>query len=147
VGPQWRKDMADYAGLSAVSAAIKVKGDEYSATVPAHGVVLLRLAASAAVVVYVAAGVQLFYDYEVLGFGVTATIALTLIWDRPYPTEAHLASTFSPSFVVMLGTLVAIGVAWVALQLDRTGNASTPRSSQPPLVPDAFSNREHGWFA
>ena len=107
------------------------------------------VAASAAAVVYVAAGVQLFYDYQVLhfaflvftlylvfylkraltndsvtfGFGVTATVALTLIWDQPYPTEAHLASTFSLSFVVALGTLVAMGVAWVALQLKPTASA------------------------
>ncbi len=71
------------------------------------------VAASAAAVIYVAVGVQLFYDYQVLhfvflvftlylvfylkraltndsvtfGFGVTATVALTLIWDRPYPAE------------------------------------------------------------
>jgi hypothetical protein len=37
--------------------------------------------------------------------------------DLPHPTEAHLISTFSLSFVVMLGTLVAIAVAWAALQL------------------------------
>ncbi|MGB6942973.1 MAG: hypothetical protein WBE37_11300 [Bryobacteraceae bacterium] len=131
------------------------------------------VAASAAAVVYVAAGVQLFYDYQVLhfvflaftlylvfylkralsndsitfGFGVTATVALTLIWDRPYPAEAHLAATFSLSFVVALGTLAAIGVAWIALQLDRTGNAPAARSSQPLLVPDAFSNREYTTYA
>lgn len=131
------------------------------------------VAGSAAAVVYVAAGVQLFYDYQVLhfvfllftlylvfylkraltndsltfGFGVTATVALTLIWDQPYPTEAHLDSTFSLSFVVALGTLVAMAVAWVALQLDRTGNAHAAQSRQPLLIPDAFSNREYTTFA
>jgi multidrug resistance protein MdtO len=70
---------------------------------------IAAVVASAAAVVYVAAGVQLFYDYDVLhfvflvftlylvfffkraltndsvtfGFGVTGTVALTLIWDRP----------------------------------------------------------------
>jgi len=137
------------------------------------------VAASAAAVVYVAMGVQLFYDYEVLhfvflaftlylvfylkraltndsvtfGFGVTATVALTLIWDRPYPAETHLASTFSLSFVVALGTLVAMAVAWVALQLHPTGRAvrsegtSAAQSSPPLLVSDAFSNQEYARFA
>lgn len=131
------------------------------------------VAASAAAVVYTAAGVQLFYDYDVLhfaflvftlylvfylkralgndavtfGFGVTATVALTLIWDLPHPTEAHLISTFSLSFVVMLGTLVAMAVAWVALQLGHTEDAPVARSCAPFLVPDAFSNPEHGRFA
>lgn len=136
------------------------------------------VAASAAAVVYVAAGVQLFYDYQVLhfvflaftlylvfylkrvltndsvtfGFGVTATVALTLIWHRPYPAEAHLASTFSLSFVVALGTLVAMAVAWVALQLHPTGKAvrserAPARSTQPLLVSDAFSNRKYARFA
>ncbi len=131
------------------------------------------VAASAAAVVYVAVGVQLFYDYQVLhfvflvftlylvfylkraltndsvtfGFGVTATVALTLIWDRPYPTEAHLDSMFSLSLVVALGILLAMAVAWVDLQLNRTGNAAAPRSSQPLLVPDAFSNRQYTTYA
>ena len=131
------------------------------------------VAGSAAAVVYSAAGVQLFYDYEVLhfvflvftlylvfylkralgndavtfGFGVTATVALTLIWDLPHPTEAHLISTFSLSFVVMLGTLVAMAVAWVSLQLGHTEDAQTARFRTPFLVPDAFSNPEHGRFA
>ena len=113
---------------------------------------LAAVAASAAAVVYTAAGVQLFYDYAVLhfaflvftlylvfylkgalsndsitfGFGVTATVALTLIWDLPHPAEAHMASTFSLSFVVMLGTLVAMAVAWVGLQLGRTEDAPPP---------------------
>ncbi len=134
---------------------------------------LAAVAASAAAVVYVAVGVQLFYDYQVLhfvflaftlylvfylkralsndsvtfGFGVTATVALTLIWDRPYPAEEHLASTFSLSFVVAMGTLVAMAVAWVTLQLDRSGNAPAARSRQPFLVPDAFSNREYTTYA
>lgn len=131
------------------------------------------VAASAAAVVYTAAGVQLFYDYEVLhfgflvftlylvfylkralsndgvtfGFGVTATVALTLIWDLPHPTAAHLSSTFSLSFVMMLGTLVAMAVAWVAQQLSHTEDAQASRSRPPFLVPDAFSNPEHGRFA
>jgi hypothetical protein len=131
------------------------------------------VAASAVAVVYTAAGVQLFYDYEILhfvfllftlylvfylkralsndsvtfGFGVTATVALTLIWDRPHPAEAHLASTLSLSFVVMLGTLVAVAVAWVALQLGQTEDAPAARSRAPLLVADAFSNPEHGRFA
>jgi hypothetical protein len=127
---------------------------------------------SAAAVLYVAAGVQLFYDYDVLhfaflaftlfmvfylkraltndsltfGFGVTATVALTLIWDQPKPTEAHLAATFSLSFVVALGTLVAMAVAWVALQFDRAGVASAP-SRQPLIFPDGFSNRDYTTYA
>jgi hypothetical protein len=131
------------------------------------------VAATAAAVVYSVIGVQLFYDYDVLhfvfllftlylvfylkralsndsvtfGFGVTATVALTLIWDLPHPAEAHLASTFSLSFVVMLGTLVAMAVAWVAMQLGRTEDAPAARSSEPLLVPGAFSNREHTRFA
>ncbi|MBV9770389.1 MAG: hypothetical protein JOZ32_12520 [Bryobacterales bacterium] len=133
---------------------------------------LAAVAASAAAVLYVAAGVQLFYDYDVLhfvflaftlylvfylkraltndgvtfGFGVTATVALTLIWDRPYPAGAHLASTFSLSFVVALGTLVSMAVAWVALQLDRSGNARATRARQPLLLRDAFSNPEYTSF-
>jgi hypothetical protein len=131
------------------------------------------VAGSAAAVIYTAAGVQLFYDYEVLhfvflvftlylvfylkrslgndavtfGFGVTATVALTLIWDLPHPTEAHLISTFSLSFVVMLGTLAAMAVAWVSLQLGHTKDAPAVRSRAPLLVPDAFSNPEYGRFA
>lgn len=131
------------------------------------------VAASAVAVVYTAAGVQLFYDYEILhfvfllftlylvfylkralsndsvtfGFGVTATVALTLIWDRPHPAEAHLASTLSLSFVVMLGTLVAVAVAWVALQLGQTEGTPAARSRAPLLVPDAFSRPEYGRFA
>ena len=131
------------------------------------------VAASAASVVYVAVGVQLFYDYQVLhfvflaftlflvfylkralsndgvtfGFGVTATVALTLIWDRPNPTEAHLAATFSLSFVVALGTLIAMAVAWVALQLKPAANAPAVPSSQPLLLPDAFSNRTYTAYA
>ena len=131
------------------------------------------VAASAAAVVYTAVGVQLFYDYDVLhfaflvftlylvfylqralsndsvtfGFGVTATVALTLIWDRPHPAEAHLTSTFSLSLVVMLGTLVAMAVAWIALQLNRAADEAAVRPSAPLLVSDAFSNREHGTFA
>ena len=131
------------------------------------------VAGSAAAVVYTAAGVQLFYDYEVLhfvflvftlylvfylkravgndavtfGFGVTATVALTLIWDLPHPTEAHLISTFSLSFVVMLGTLVAMAVAWVFLQIGHAQDAPPVRSSAPFFVPDALSNPEYGKFA
>lgn len=130
------------------------------------------VAGSALAVVFVAAGVQLFYDYAVLhfaflaftlflvfylkraltndsltfGFGVTATVALTLIWDQPKPTEAHLDSTFALSFVVALGTLVAMAVAWVALQLDRAGGAPAP-SRQPLVVPDAFSNPDYTTYA
>jgi hypothetical protein len=131
------------------------------------------VAGSAAAVLYVAAGVQLFYDYAVLhfaflaftlflvfylkraltndsltfGFGVTATVALTLIWDRPYPAEAHLDATFSLAFVVALGTLVAMAVAWVALQLNATASASAAGPTQPLVVPDAFSNREYTTYA
>ena len=131
------------------------------------------VASSTAAVLYVALGVQLFYDYQVLhfaflvftlylvfylkralsndsvtfGFGVTATVALTLIWDRPYPTEAHLDATFALSFVVALGILIAMSVAWIALQLRPTGNAPAPRSSEPLLVADAFSNRQYATYA
>jgi uncharacterized membrane protein YccC len=132
--------------------------------------------ASVAAVVYVAAGVKLFYDYPVphfvfllaslflifylkrvltndsvtFSFGVTAIVAMTLLWDRPYPTEAHLASTLSLSLAVMTGTLVAMATAWVALELDRR---ATPRndprtsSAQPLLAHDAFSNPEYLRFA
>jgi len=131
------------------------------------------VAGSAAAVVYTAAGVQLFYDYEVLhfvflvftlylvfylkramgndavtfGFGVTSTVALTLIWDLPHPTEVHLISTFSLSFVVMLGTLVAMAVAWISLHLGHAQDATPVRPIAPFLVPDAFSNPEYGRFA
>ena len=131
------------------------------------------VAGSAAAVVYTVAGVQLFYDYEVLhfvflvftlylvfylkravgndavtfGFGVTATVALTLIWDLPHPTEAHLISTFSLSFVVMLGTLVAMAAAWISLHLGHAQDATPVRSSAPFFVPDALSNPEYGKFA
>jgi hypothetical protein len=134
---------------------------------------LAAVAGSAAAVVYVAMGAQLFYDYDVLhfvflaftlylvfylkraltndsltfGFGVTATVALTLIWDRPHPAEAHLASTFSLSLAVALSTLVAMAVAWVTLQLGLTANAPVSQPRQPLLVPDAFSNREYTKFA
>jgi hypothetical protein len=131
------------------------------------------VAASAGAVVYVAAGVQLLYDYQVLhfvflvftlylvfylkraltndsvtfGFGVAATVALTLIWDRPYPAEAHLAATFSLSFVVALGILIAMPVAWIALQLKLAASPPASRSRQPFLVPDAFSNGEYTTYA
>jgi hypothetical protein len=86
-------------------------------------------------------------DAITFGFGVTATVALTLIWDLPRPTEAHLISTFSLSFVVMLGTLVAMAVAWVALKLDNSEDAPVDQFRTPFLVPDAFSNPEHRKFA
>jgi hypothetical protein len=86
-------------------------------------------------------------DSVTFGFGVTASVALTLIWDLPHPAAVHLASTFSLSWVVMLGTLVAMAVAWVALQLGSTQDAPAARLSEPLLVPDAFSNREHTTFA
>jgi hypothetical protein len=136
------------------------------------------VAASVAAVAYVAAGVNLFYDYQVLhfvflaasvflvfylkrvltndgitfNFGVTAIVAMTLLWDRPYPAEAHLASTLSLSFVVMLGTLVAMAVAWIALELGRRAtpkglNAAPTEPVQPLLVRDAFSNPEYSRFA
>ena len=135
--------------------------------------------ASVAAVAYVATGVNLFYDYQVLhfvfllaslylvfylkraltndsvtfGFGVTAVVAMTLLWDRPYPAEANLASTISLSFVVMLGTLTAMATAWVALELDRKTappNAAGMVSAEavPPLLAaDAFSNREYTRYA
>lgn len=131
------------------------------------------VAASAAAAIYSVVGVQLFYDYAVLhfaflvftlylvfylkrsltndsvtfGFGVTATVALTLIWDLPHPAEPRLASTLSLTFVMVLGTLVAMAVAWVALQLGRTGDAPSAWSNAPLLVPGAFSNRDHEVFA
>ncbi len=59
-----------------------------------------------------------------------------------------MAATFSLSFVVALGTLVAMAVAWVALQLKATtGQPPAARSRQPLLVADAFSNWEYGRFA
>lgn len=134
--------------------------------------------ATVAAVAYVAIGVNLFYDYQVLhfvfllasvflvfylkrvltndgvtfNFGVTAIVAMTLLWDRPYPAEAHLASTLSLSFVVMLGTLVAMAVAWIALELDRHAtpkglSAASTEPVQPLLVRDAFSNPEYTRFA
>lgn len=134
---------------------------------------LAAVVASAASVVYVAAGVRLFYDYAVLhfvfllaslylvfflkraltndsvtfGFGVTAIVAMTLLWDRPYPTEAHLASTVSLSFAMMMGTLVAMATAWAALQLDHHAKPDSVKPVQPLLVPDAFSNPEYVQFA
>jgi hypothetical protein len=129
------------------------------------------VAGSAAAVVYVSAGVQLFYDYPVLhfvflvftlflvfylkrvltndsltfGFGVTSTVALTLIWDRPYPAESHLDATFSLAFVVAMGTLASMAVAWIALQLKPTASAAAIH--QPLLAADAFSNRDYATFA
>jgi hypothetical protein len=135
--------------------------------------------ASAAALAYVTVGVNLFYDSQVLhlvfllaslylvfylkriltndsvtfNFGVTAIVSMTLLWDRPYPAEAHLSSALSLSFVVMLGTLIAIAVAWVALEL---GGQTTPRNArssasaelaEPLLVRDAFSNPEYARFA
>lgn len=135
--------------------------------------------ATAVAVAYVTVGVQLFYDYQVLhfaflvftlflvfyvkrvltndsvtfGFGVTSTVALTLIWDRPYPAESHLASTLSLSFVVALGVLTAMSVAWVSLQLSSlredspSGNVAAGQSSRPFVVRDAFSNQDYLAFA
>ena len=135
--------------------------------------------ASVAAVAYVVIGVNLFYDYQVLhfvfliaslylvfflrraltndgvtfNFGVTAIVALTLLWDRPYPAEAHLASTLSLSFVVMLGTLIAMAIGWATREWGRrsaqpnTHNESSLELAQPFLVPDAFSNPEYARFA
>jgi len=86
-------------------------------------------------------------DAVTFGFGVTATVALTLIWDLPHPTEAHLISTFSLSFVVMLGTLVAMAVAWVFLQFGHAQDPPPVGSRVRIFVPDAFSNPEYGKFA
>lgn len=134
--------------------------------------------ASVVAIAYVTIGVNLFYDYQVLhflfllaslylvfflkraltndsvtfGFGVTAIVAMTLLWDRPYPTEAHLDSTISLSFVVMLGTLVAMAVAWVSREVDRrrvTSNTPVAPPSEPVqslLAPDAFSNPEYARY-
>jgi hypothetical protein len=131
--------------------------------------------ASVVAIAYVSIGVNLFYDYQVLhfvfllaslylvfflkraltndsvtfSFGVTAIVAMTLLWDRPYPAEAHLAATLSLSFVVMLGTLVAMATAWFSLELDRwtaftnTPGAAATETVQPLLAPDAFSNPEY----
>jgi hypothetical protein len=131
--------------------------------------------ASVVAVGYVAIGVNLFYDYQVphfvfllvslylvfflkqaltndsvtFSFGVTAIVAMTLLWDRPYPAEAHLAATLSLSFVVMLGTVVAMAITWVSLELDRwTRPTSAPGAAagepvQPLLAADAFSNPEY----
>jgi hypothetical protein len=136
-------------------------------------------AASAAAVVYVAAGVGLFYDYAVLhfvflllslylvfylkraltndsvtfGFGVTAIVAMTLLWDRPYPTEPNLDSTLSLSFVMMIGTLVAMATAWVAVHLDHRATdpnvtrVAAQEGQRSLLVADAFSNPEYVRFA
>jgi len=128
--------------------------------------------ASAAAVAYVAIGVNLFYDYQVLhfvfllaslflvfylkraltndavtfGFGVTAIVATTLLWDRPWPAEAHLQDTLSLAFVVLLGTIAAIVVAWVALELaPRVASLNAP--AEPLLAPDAFSNPEYARYA
>jgi hypothetical protein len=135
--------------------------------------------ASAAAVAYVTIGVNLFYDYQVLhfvfllasvflvfylkrvltndgvtfNFGVTSIVAMTLLWDRPYPAEEHLASTLSLSFVVMLGTLVAMAIAWIASELggqsmpENALSAGSAEPGQPLLVRDAFSNPEYTRFA
>ena len=47
----------------------------------------------------------------------------------------------------MLGTLVAMAVAWVARQLSQKDDAPAVRSHAPLFVPDAFSRPEHGKFA
>jgi multidrug resistance protein MdtO len=47
----------------------------------------------------------------------------------------------------MLGTLVAMAVAWVSLRLGHTEDAPAVRSRAPLLVPDAFSNPDHRRFA
>lgn len=135
---------------------------------------LAAVIASVAAVAYVAIGVNLFYDYQVLhfvflvvslylvfflkraltndsvtfSFGVTAIVAMTLLWDRPYPAEAHLASTLSLSFVVMLGTLAAMATAWVSRQdrwivLRNAHGAAAAEPVQRLLAPDAFSNPEY----
>jgi hypothetical protein len=137
---------------------------------------LAAVVASAAAVAYIAAGVRLFYDYPVLhfvfllaslylvfylkraltndsvtfSFGVTTIVAMTLLWDRPYPTKAHLASMLSLSLAMIIGTLIAMATAWIALELGRRAtrwNAPSTFSAEPLLAHDAFSNPDYMRFA
>lgn len=126
-------------------------------------------------VVYALAGINLFYDYPALhftfllasfylvfflkraftndnvafGFGVIVVVSITFLWDRPYPAKTHLAAMLSLSLSVLLGTVISMIVAWLALQLDGSRPAGQPdfRARERLFAPDSLSNNDHFRFA